>query len=85
MHALIGKIDFTDEQLLVNFRELMKALIDRRPPTLKGKYFLGAYLKSTMGPRWKISLNDIDPKGNKNIWSLLDLEETAEEKEATLR
>lgn len=75
LHALIGKIDFTDDQLLVNFRELMKSLIDRRPPTLKGKYFLSAYLKSTMGPRWKINLGDIDPKGNKNLWSLLDLDE----------
>jgi hypothetical protein len=28
-----------------------------------------------MGPRWRINLNDIDPKGNKNIWGLLDLEE----------
>lgn len=73
LHALIGKIDFTDEQLMVNFRELMKALSDRRPATLKGKYFIGAYLKSTMGPRWKINLSDIDPKANKNIWNLLDL------------
>ena len=85
LHALIGKIDFTDEQLLINFRELMKALAERRPATLKGKYFTGAYLKSTMGPRWKINLNDIDPKANKNIWNLLDLEDSAEEKKATMR
>ena len=80
MHALIGKVDFTDEQLLVNLRELMKALSERRPGRLKGKYLVGAFMKSTMGPRWRINLNDIDPKGNKNIWGLLDLEE---EKKAT--
>ena len=57
----------------------MTALSERRPPTLKGKYFTGAFLKSTMGPRWKISLNDIDPKVNKNIWHLLDSQEDVEE------
>jgi hypothetical protein len=46
----------------------MKALSDRRPPTLKGKYLIDAFLKSTMGPRWRIRLDDIDPKSNKNIW-----------------
>jgi large subunit ribosomal protein L1 len=73
LHALIGKVDFTDEQLLVNLRELMKALSERRPATLKGKYLVGAFMKSTMGPRWRINLNEIDPKGSKNIWGLLDL------------
>lgn len=80
---MIGKIDFTDEQLLVNFRELMNSLSDRRPATLKGKYFIEAFVKSTMGPRWRINLEDIDPKG-KSIWNLLDLgEEKSEDQEAT--
>jgi len=39
IHAHIGKIDFTDEQLLVNWRAVMKSLVDKRPATLKGKYF----------------------------------------------
>ena len=39
IHAQIGKIDFTDEQLLQNWRAVMKALVEKRPPTLKGKYF----------------------------------------------
>jgi large subunit ribosomal protein L1 len=76
---LIGKIDFTDEQLLTNFRELMKALVDRRPPTMKGKYFTHAYIKSTMGPSWKLNLVDIDPRTDKSIWSLLTPEEDTEE------
>lgn len=75
---MIGKIDFTDEQLLINLRELMNALSDRRPATLKGKYFIEAFVKSTMGPRWRINLGDIDPKANKNIWNLLDLEDDKE-------
>lgn len=56
----------------------MNALSDRRPATLKGKYFIEAFVKSTMGPRWRINLGDIDPKANKNIWNLLDLEDDKE-------
>lgn len=50
----------------------MKALVDKRPPTLKGKYFTEAYLKSTMGPSWKINLVDIDPRTEKSIWGILN-------------
>jgi ribosomal protein L1 len=57
---------------MLNFRELMKALVDKKPANIKGKYFLNAFIKSTMGPRWKLNLNDIDPRTNKNIWELLD-------------
>lgn len=72
IHTQIGKMSFTDEQLLLNWRAVMKALVEKRPPTLKGKYFTEAYLKSTMGPRWKINLVDIDPRTEKSIWSVLD-------------
>ncbi len=27
-----------------------------------------------MGPRWKLNLNDIDPRGRNNLWSLLESE-----------
>ena len=39
IHAQIGKINFTDEQLLTNWRAVMKMLVAKRPPNLKGKYF----------------------------------------------
>jgi large subunit ribosomal protein L1 len=72
IHAQIGKINFTDEQLLRNWHAVMKSLVDRRPPTLKGKYFTDAYLKSTMGPGWKVNLVDIDPRTDKSIWGILE-------------
>lgn len=72
IHTQIGKMDFSDEQLLENWRAVMKSLVDKRPPTLKGKYFTDAYLKSTMGPSWRINLVDIDPRTDKSIWGLLD-------------
>lgn len=72
IHAQIGKITFTDEQLLQNFKSLMNALQDRKPLGLKGKYFLGAFLKTTMGPRWKLNVEEIEPKGLKSIWGLIE-------------
>jgi len=46
----------------------MKSLADKKPQALKGKYFINAFIKSTMGPRWRINLTDIDPRTNKCIW-----------------
>jgi len=77
IHAQIGKISFSDEALLTNWQAVMDSLVDRRPPSLKGKYFTHAYLKSTMGPGWRINLVDIDPRTDKSMWWVL----TAEEKE----
>jgi len=57
IHAQIGKITFTDEQLLQNFKSLMNALQDKRPLGLKGKYFIAGFIKSTMGPRWKLNID----------------------------
>jgi ribosomal protein L1 len=55
-------MSFSDEALLTNWQAVMKTLVDKRPPSLKGKYFTHAYLKSTMGPGWLINLADIDPR-----------------------
>jgi ribosomal protein L1 len=49
----------------------MVSLVDKRPPSLKGKYFTDAYIKSTMGPRWRVNLNDIDPRTERSFWTLL--------------
>ena len=56
IHAPIGKITFTDEQLMVNLKSLFESLSERKPATLKTKYFIRAYIKSTMGPRWKLNI-----------------------------
>lgn len=49
-------MSFTDEQLLQNFKSLMNAIQEKRPASLKGKYILGGFIKTTMGPRWKLNV-----------------------------
>ncbi len=72
LHSPLGKLSFTDEQILLNFKSLMLSLAEKRPASLKGKYFKEAFLKTTMGPRWRIKLSYIDPKHHDNIWNLLE-------------
>lgn len=74
IHVMLGKIDFTDDQVITNLNEVMKALSEKKPAGLKGKYFLEAYLKSTMGPRWKLNSEMIDPRSSKSVWSLMEKE-----------
>ena len=53
----------------------MKSLVQKRPVSTKGKYFTEAWVTSTMGPSWKINLDDIDPRNKKNIWGIFKTEE----------
>ncbi len=58
LHCLLGKLSFDTDKLIENFKELYQAILDARPPTLKGAYVRQLYLSSTMGPGLKIDLQD---------------------------
>jgi large subunit ribosomal protein L1 len=72
LHAHIGKITFKDDQLLRNFKSLMQSLVEKKPTGIKGRYFQEAYIKSTMGPRWKLKIEEIDPRNLKTVWDLVN-------------
>lgn len=46
----IGKVNFTDEQILENFKVALNALIKAKPATAKGRYINGITLSASMGP-----------------------------------
>jgi large subunit ribosomal protein L1 len=50
VHAPIGKVSFTAEQLLENFHALIEALVKARPTTAKGRYLKKIALSATMSP-----------------------------------
>lgn len=50
VHLGIGKVNFTEEQLLENFKAAVGALVRAKPATSKGKYLVTITLSSTMGP-----------------------------------
>lgn len=54
----LGKREFTDEQLQDNLDALLKAIAQKRPESVKGRYMQRALLKTSMGPTLKL---DIQP------------------------
>lgn len=56
IHCQVGKISFTEQQLMENFDALMGAILKARPSALKGQYIRSVTLASTMGPGVKVSV-----------------------------
>ncbi len=54
VHTMIGKVNFTDEQLIDNYRSLMDAILKAKPASAKGRYLVGVSISSTMGPGIKL-------------------------------
>lgn len=50
VHIQIGKVNFTNEQILENFNAAVGAVIKAKPPGAKGKYLVSVTLSSSMGP-----------------------------------
>ena len=55
IHCPVGKISFSDQQLIENVDALMGAILKARPSALKGQYIRSVTLASTMGPGVKVS------------------------------
>ncbi|HOV70860.1 50S ribosomal protein L1 [Anaerorudis cellulosivorans] len=60
VHASIGKISFTPEQIVDNAREFIQTLIKLKPSTAKGTYIKSIYLSTTMSPGLKIDPKSIE-------------------------
>ncbi len=54
VHAAIGKVSFSTEQLHENLKALMDAIMRARPASVKGAYLEKISISSTMGPGIKI-------------------------------
>ncbi len=50
VHAAIGKVSFTPEQIKENAAELIQTLNKLKPTAAKGTYMKSVYMSSTMGP-----------------------------------
>lgn len=55
VHVIIGNTDFTEEQLVENFKEFYRALRKSKPSNSKGVYFRNISISTTMGPGIKIA------------------------------
>lgn len=59
IHAGIGKLSFSQEDLMENFLKFYRALTGVKPSTLKGIYIKSAHMSSTMGPGLKLDLSKV--------------------------
>lgn len=56
IHAGIGKMSFTNEQLVENATALVEQLKKVKPASAKGQYILGASVATTQGPGLKVDV-----------------------------
>jgi large subunit ribosomal protein L1 len=61
IHAGVGKVSFTEEQLSENLKALIDAVSKARPAGAKGTYLKRLALSSTMGPGVKIDIASVNP------------------------
>ena len=60
VHASIGKVSFTADQIRDNAREFISTLIKLKPTAAKGAYIKSIFLSSTMSPGIKIEPKSVD-------------------------
>lgn len=56
VHVTVGKVNFTENQLVENLQALYNSIEKNRPAGVKGKYFKSLFLCTTMGPSIKLDL-----------------------------
>lgn len=57
IHGVIGKVSFSEEDLLVNLEAFVSHIIKLRPASVKGDYVKNISVSSTMGPGIKVENN----------------------------
>lgn len=50
VHTMVGKVNFTDSDLISNIKAVVSAIKESKPEAVKGKYIKSVYLSTTMGP-----------------------------------
>ena len=54
VQAGIGKLSFSEENLILNFKELINAINKSKPDSVKGKFINKVYLSTSMGPSIRV-------------------------------
>lgn len=60
IHASIGKVSFTPQQLVDNAKEFINMVNKQKPAAAKGTYIKSVFLSSTMSPGLKIDTKTIE-------------------------
>ena len=59
IHASIGRVEFTPEQIQENAKEVLVTLSRMKPSAAKGTYFKSVYLATTMSPSVQLDIKSV--------------------------
>lgn len=59
VHIPFGKLNFEDEDLLINLLATVKSVEANKPPGAKGVYWKSAHVSSSMGPSIKLNIREM--------------------------
>uniref|UniRef100_A0A7S3ZGS7 Ribosomal protein n=1 Tax=Lotharella globosa TaxID=91324 RepID=A0A7S3ZGS7_9EUKA len=62
VHMPFGKMDFSEEDLLENFKAIQESIEANKPSDIKKQYWKSAYVTSTMGPGLQLDLSALNTK-----------------------
>ena len=57
IHSVIGKVSFSEEDLLANLNAFVSTILKGKPASVKGDYVKSISISSTMGPGIKVENN----------------------------
>ena len=60
VHTIIGKVSFTETQLVENLNAFVSLILKSKPAVVKGTYIKNICVSTTMGPGIKIDTNSFD-------------------------
>ncbi|MDD2322677.1 MAG: 50S ribosomal protein L1 [Bacteroidales bacterium] len=60
IHASVGRVSFTKEQLLENSRAFVQTIVKLKPAAAKGTYMKSLYFSSTMSPGVKVDTKSLN-------------------------
>ena len=60
IHGIIGKVSFSEADLVENLTYFVTSIMKMRPTTVKGEFVKNIAVTTTMGPGIKVSINSFD-------------------------
>jgi large subunit ribosomal protein L1 len=60
LHLGVGRLSFTEQQLIENLVEFFRNVMRLKPNTAKGQYVRTVYLTSTMGPGIRLTRSVVE-------------------------